>query len=117
MVPSSNRLAGQAPGGAGAMQLDIRPSGPYLQDMADTHTIEVDAETAIALARQAAERGITISELVAELALVAEADDLSELERRWEAVQSGAEKTIPHEEVVEWLRTWGTSDFRPRIAR
>lgn len=85
--------------------------------MADTHTIQVDAETADALARQAAERGITIPELVAELALVAEADDLAELERRSLAISNGTEKTIPHEEVVRWLETWGTPAFRPWSAK
>ncbi len=86
--------------------------------MADTHTIHVDAETADRLAVRAAERGMTVPELVAELALAAAGEaDMAELDRRWQAVQSGAEKTIPHNEVVEWLGTWGTSDFRPRIAR
>lgn len=86
--------------------------------MADTHTIEIDAETADTLARRAAERGMTVAELVAELTRVAASEaDVAVLDRRWQAIQSGAEKTIPHEDVVEWLKTWGTSDFCPRIER
>jgi predicted transcriptional regulator len=85
---------------------------------AHTHTIKVNAETAETLSRQAAERGLTVSELVAELALVAASEsDMAELDRRWKAIESGEDKTIPHEDVVEWLRTWGTDEFRPRIAR
>ena len=59
---------------------------------AKTHTIEVDGATAAALAARAAELGLTVPELVAEL--IAEdrgpettfADQLTELERRWEVV-------------------------------
>ena len=80
---------------------------------ADTHIIEVDAETAGTLARRAAERGLTVPELVAELALVSEAEDIAELERRSRAIRDGTDKTIPHEEVVRWLETWGTPAFRP----
>lgn len=85
---------------------------------ADTHTIEVDADTADRLTQLAAERGLTVSELVAELAIgEASEADIAELDRRWQRVQSGEDKTIPHEKVVEWLRTWGTNEFRPRIEK
>lgn len=85
---------------------------------ADTHTIEVNADTADRLAQLAAERGLTVSELVAELAIgEASEADIAELDRRWQRVQSGEDKTIPHEKVVEWLRTWGTHEFRPRIEK
>jgi predicted transcriptional regulator len=39
-------------------------------------------------------------------------DELAELERRWAAIEAG-EATIPHDEVVRWLETWGTPAFRP----
>ena len=80
---------------------------------ADTHTIEVDAETAEMLSRRASERGLTIPELVAEFALIADAEDVSELERRSQAISDGKDKTVPHDEVARWLKTWGTPAFRP----
>jgi predicted transcriptional regulator len=39
-------------------------------------------------------------------------DELAELERRWAAIEAG-EATVPHDEVVRWLETWGTPAFRP----
>jgi predicted transcriptional regulator len=94
-------------------------------------TIEVDAATADLLEARAAERGVTVAELVADLAAFDAQvwpDDLeamraagevpwskeafAELDRRWAAVQAG-EPTVPHEEVVRWLETWGTPAFRP----
>jgi predicted transcriptional regulator len=39
-------------------------------------------------------------------------DELPELERRWAAIEAG-EATVPHDEVVRWLETWGTPAFRP----
>jgi hypothetical protein len=39
-------------------------------------------------------------------------DGLAELDRRWKVVESG-HATVAHEDVVRWLRTWGTPDFRP----
>lgn len=83
-----------------------------------THTIEVDEATAAALEARAGELGLTVSELVAELAAgdrepeTTFADQLTELERRWVKVeQSGA--AVPNEKVVQWLETWGTQAFRP----
>jgi predicted transcriptional regulator len=39
-------------------------------------------------------------------------DEIAELDRRWAAVEAG-EPTVPHDEVVQWLKTWGTPAFRP----
>ena len=80
--------------------------------------IEVDEQTAGVLQTRAAELGVTVSELVAELALLEsepisiEADDIAVLDRRWKAIEAGG-RTVPHERVVRWLRTWGTARFRP----
>jgi predicted transcriptional regulator len=80
--------------------------------------IEVDERTADALKTRATELGVTVSELVAELAaldtdpVVVESDEIAELDRRWKKIKAG-ESTVPHERVVRWLRTWGTLRFRP----
>lgn len=80
-------------------------------------TIEVDADTADALATRAAARGLSIREFVAELAArddtlgLADDDQIAELDRRWASAQE--ESATPHEEVVRWLETWGTPNFRP----
>jgi predicted transcriptional regulator len=39
-------------------------------------------------------------------------DEIAELDRRWAAIEAG-EATVPHDEVVRWLQTWGTPAFRP----
>lgn len=39
-------------------------------------------------------------------------EELSELDRRWAAIEAG-EPTVPNDEVVHWLETWGTPAFRP----
>ena len=78
--------------------------------------IEVDEQTADVLQTRAAELGVTVSELVAELAMLEsepislEADDIAELDRRWKTIEAGG--TVPHEQVVRWLRTWGTARFQ-----
>ena len=80
--------------------------------------IEVDEETAGALRTRAAELGVTVSELVAELVtleaelLSVDSDSIAELDRRWKKVEEGG-PTVSHERAVRWLRTWGTSRFRP----
>ena len=80
--------------------------------------IEVDERTADVLQARAAKRGVTVSELIAELAtldsdpIVVESDEIAELDRRWRTIEGGA-PTVPHERVVRWLRTWGTLRFRP----
>jgi hypothetical protein len=72
--------------------------------------IEVDERTAIALDARAAERGLSVSELVAEMTALAispealSADDVAELDRRWEAIEAG-EPTVSNDAVVRWLRT------------
>jgi len=85
---------------------------------AKTKSIEVDEATAATLMARAVERGVSVSELVAELVIledepvVADADEVAELDRRWNAIDAGR-ATVPNEEVVRWLRTWGTRAFRP----
>lgn len=80
--------------------------------------IEVDEQTADVLQTRAAELGVTVSELVAELAtlesepIAVEADDVAELDRRWKKLEAGG-RTVPHDRVVRWLRTWGTPRFQP----
>ena len=80
--------------------------------------IEVDEQTADVLQTRAAELGVTVSELVAELAMLeadpitVDDDAVAELDRRWNKVQNGG-RTVAHERVVRWLRTWGTPGFQP----
>jgi predicted transcriptional regulator len=81
-----------------------------------TRKIEIDEATAIALEARAAEAGVSISQLVAQLVeaepAVCPPEQIAELDRRWRAIERG-EGTVPHEDVVRWLQTWGTPDFRP----
>jgi predicted transcriptional regulator len=85
---------------------------------AKVRKIEVDAATADTLAARAAARGVSVKELVAELAarddssLAVEAAQIAELDRRWDAVQAGR-ASVPHDDVVQWLKTWGTPAFKP----
>jgi hypothetical protein len=79
-------------------------------------TIELDKETADALKARAAERGITVSELLAQFAresapTIADPADIAELDRRWAKIKSG-EATVAHSHVVGWLQTWGTPAFK-----
>jgi predicted transcriptional regulator len=82
-----------------------------------TQTIEIDDSTATALKTRAAERGVTVPELVAELATLAvspvetDADDVAELDRRWRAFEA-QDSVVSSDEVVRWLQTWGTPGFR-----
>jgi predicted transcriptional regulator len=39
-------------------------------------------------------------------------DERAELDQRWVAVEA-REATVPHDEVVRWLETWGTPAFTP----
>ena len=82
---------------------------------ASKRLIEVDETTAATLERRAAERGLSVASLIAEMtAFEGEAvppDETAELDRRWALVTAG-EVTIPHEDVVQWLQTWGTPSFR-----
>jgi ribosomal protein L12E/L44/L45/RPP1/RPP2 len=79
--------------------------------------IEVDEATASTLASRAAVRGLSVSELIAEMTAAHDTaavshNEIAELERQWNAIKSG-ERTIEHEKVVRWLQTWGTPSFRP----
>jgi len=82
-----------------------------------THTIEVDEATADALKARADERGVTVAQLLADIAaesgsVTVDPEEIAELDRRWAAIQAG-EPTVPHDEVIRWLETWGTPAFRP----
>ena len=80
-------------------------------------SIEVDQATADGLMVRAAELGITVPELLAELVALegvprtADAAEIAELDRR--AAAATEDTRVPHTHVVEWLRTWGTARFRP----
>jgi predicted transcriptional regulator len=79
--------------------------------------IEVDEATAAALETRAAEAGLSISDLLADFvaaqrpSVAAMPADIAELDRQWQAIKAG-EATVPHDEVVRWLDTWGTPRFR-----
>jgi len=94
----------------------------YPDPMSAKVTIEVDERTADVLRARAAELGVTVSELLAELASLESQsttvapDEIAELDRRWQKIEAGA-TTVPQERVVRWLRTWGTSGYRPWPAR
>ena len=80
-------------------------------------TIEVDDATAIALESRAAEVGLSVPELLAEMVAAEGAPsavsntDVSDLDRQWAAIKAG-QPTIPHDDVVRWLDTWGTPRFK-----
>jgi predicted transcriptional regulator len=82
-----------------------------------TRSIEVDDDTATALTQRAAERGVSVPELVAELVtleagpVVAEAAGIAELDRRWKTFEA-QEQVAADADVVRWLQTWGTPAFR-----
>jgi hypothetical protein len=79
-------------------------------------SIEVDKHTADVLQTRAAELGVTVPQLIAELAALdgapreADADEIAELDRRSSTAVEGSR--VPHARVVQWLRTWGTPGFR-----
>ena len=82
-----------------------------------TQTIEIDDDTAAALKQRARERGVTVPELVAELVTLeagsvdAEASDIAELDRRWQAFEAQG-SVVASDDVVRWLQTWGKPEFR-----
>ena len=82
-----------------------------------TQTIEIDDDTAAALKQRAQERGVTVPELVAELVTLessaadVEAADVAELDRRWKAFEAQG-SVAANDDVVRWLRTWGSPAFR-----
>ena len=85
--------------------------------MSTSVSIEVDKQTADVLQIRAAELGVCVPQLIAELATLdsapreADADEIAELDRRYARATEGAR--VPHQRVVQWLRTWGTPGFRP----
>jgi predicted transcriptional regulator len=85
--------------------------------MSTNVNIEVDQHTADVLQVRAAELGVTVPQLVAELATLdseprdAETAEIAELDRRTARAVAG--ERVPHDRVVHWLRTWGTTQFRP----
>jgi predicted transcriptional regulator len=79
--------------------------------------IEVDKDTAEALKARAADRGISVAELLNELAqqsgpVAVEPAEIAELDRRWAKIEAGG-KTVQNADVVRWLETWGSPDFKP----
>ena len=81
-------------------------------------TIEVDDKTAAALESRAAEAGLSVPELLAEMVALEGVSaqlstaEMSALDRQWAAIKAG-EPTVAHDDVVRWLDTWGTPRFRP----
>jgi predicted transcriptional regulator len=56
---------------------------------------------------------VSVGHLVSEpVPLAVGSDAVAELDWRWAAIEAG-EPTISHDEVVRWLKTWGTPGFRP----
>lgn len=84
--------------------------------------IEVDVETADLLEARAAERGLSVADLIAEMTAIYSGvsvlprDETAELDRQWKAIKSG-EATVPHEKVARWLQTWGTPSYTPWNSR
>ena len=84
--------------------------------MSTNVSIEVDKHTADVLQIRAAELGVTVPQLIAELATLdsapreAEADEFAELDRRYARATEGSR--VPHRRVVQWLRTWGAPGFK-----
>jgi len=80
-------------------------------------TIEVDDATAVALESRAAEVGLSVPELLAEMvaqgaaSVQASQAEIAELDRQWTAIKAG-EPTVSHDDVVRWLDTWGTPGFK-----
>ena len=85
--------------------------------MVKTHRIDVDEATAAVLKARAAEHGVSVAELVAEMTALQDApvvvfsEDIAELDRQWAALKAG-EPTVLHEDVTRWLQTWGTPAFK-----
>jgi predicted transcriptional regulator len=82
-----------------------------------TQAIEIDDATANALRQRAEERGVSVPALVAEL-LALEAgpiragkDEIAELDRRWKTFEA-QDSVASNDDVVRWLKTWGTPAFR-----
>jgi hypothetical protein len=82
-------------------------------------SIEVDEATAVALEARAAEAGVSVPELLAQIVRLPDRADgisdeeLEELDRRLADHLAHPEAVVDHDEVVAWLKTWGTPDFKP----
>ena len=82
-----------------------------------TQAIEIDDATANALRQRAEERGLSVPALLAELLALEAAptragnDEIAELDRRWKAFEA-QESVASNDDVVRWLKTWGTPAFR-----
>lgn len=73
-----------------------------------THTIDVDESTTRTLEKRAAERGVSVSQVVAQFVpLAVDSETIAELDRRWAAIEQG-QPTVADSDVVGWLETWGT---------
>src|SRR5882757_2310881 len=85
----------------------------YYNPQMKTQMIEIDDDTAMALKQRAAERGLSVAELVTLEAGPADADvdDIVELDRRWKAFEAQG-SVAANDDVVRWLQTWGTPAFR-----
>jgi predicted transcriptional regulator len=81
--------------------------------MAKTRTIEIDEDTASALNDRASARGISVARLIGDMlsATAGGRDEIAELDRRWAAVSAG-QPTVGNDEIVRWLETWGTPQYR-----
>jgi hypothetical protein len=87
--------------------------------MRKTDVIEVDKSTADALKARAADRGISVAELLAELVsqsgpVALDGSEIAELDRRWAEIEAGAQ-TIENADVVHWLESWGSPQFQVAI--
>ena len=82
--------------------------------MGATFTIRLDDETAASLRRRAAEEGRPPEEIAAS-AVEAWVEPTDE---DIQAIRAGiadaeAGRTVPHDAVVRWLRSWGTPEETP----
>jgi hypothetical protein len=82
-----------------------------------TDLIEVDKARADRLKERAAELGMTVEEFLAAIAsetgvVRVDPGEIAELDRRWAKVEAGT-RTVRNEEVVRWLETWATPEFKP----
>ena len=82
-----------------------------------TDFIEVDKATAARLKERAAELGMTVEEFLAAIAsetgmVRVDPGEIAELDRRLAKVEAGT-RTVRNEEVVRWLETWATPEFKP----
>jgi len=79
-------------------------------------SIGIDERTAEVLESRASELGMTVPQLIVELAALdgapreADPEEIAELDRRYAKASEGSR--VSHDRVVQWLRTWGTPRFR-----